>query len=84
MLVNGLSIIYLGNSVCQFFQEVKYLAVIIHSTMNTSIDVARQTRTFYLQANLLLQNLRYCSDDVKCALFRLIVLICIVVSSSLI
>ena len=26
----GLPVIYLGNSVCQFVQEVKYLGVIIH------------------------------------------------------
>ena len=73
-----------GNSVCQFVQEVKYLGVIIHSTMKTTKDVARQTRKFYLQANLLLRNFRHCSDDVKCALFTLTVLICIVVSCGLI
>ena len=27
----SLPIIYIGNSVCQFFEEVKYLGVIIHS-----------------------------------------------------
>ena len=40
----GLSVIYLGNSVCQFVQEVKYLGVILHFTMKTTIDVAGQTR----------------------------------------
>ena len=57
----------------QFFmsivKEVKYLGVMIHSFMKTTIDVARQTRKFYMQANLLLRNFRYCSDDVKCILF---------------
>ena len=42
----------------------------IHSSMKTTIDVARQTRTLYMQANLLLRNFRYCSDDVKCTLFQ--------------
>ena len=42
----------------------------IHSSMKTTIDVARQTRKFYLQANLLLRNFRYCSDQVKCVLFQ--------------
>ena len=65
-----LPIIYLGNSVCQFVQEMKYLGVFIHSTMETTIDVARQTRKFYLQANLFLQSFRQCSDDLKCALFQ--------------
>ena len=31
---------------------------------------SRQTRKFYAQANMLLRNFRYCSDDVKCMLFR--------------
>ena len=42
----GLLVIYLGNSVCQFVQKVKYLGVIINSTMKTTIAVARQTRKF--------------------------------------
>ena len=66
----GLPVIYLGNSVCQFVKEVKYLGVMIHSSMKTTIDVARHTRKFYIQANLLLRYFRYCSDDVKCTLFQ--------------
>ena len=38
--------------------------------MKTTIDVTRQTRKFYMQANLLLRNFRHCSDDVKCSLFQ--------------
>ena len=38
-----LVILYLGNSVRQIVKEVKYLGVIIHSSMKTTIDVARQT-----------------------------------------
>ena len=66
----GLPVIYLGNSVCQFVKEVKYLGAMIHSSMKTTINVARQTRKFYMQANLLLRNFRYCPDDVKCTLFQ--------------
>ena len=66
----GCPVIYLGNSICVFVKEVKYLGVMIHSSMKTTIDVARQTRKFYLQANLLLRNFRHCSDDVKCVLFQ--------------
>ena len=32
----GLPVIYLRNSECQFVQEVKYVGVIIHSTMKTT------------------------------------------------
>ena len=41
----------------------------IHSSMKTTIDVARQIRKFYLQANILLHNFRHCSDQEKCVLF---------------
>ena len=54
----------------QFVNEVKYLGVMIHSSMKTTIDVTRQTKKFYVQANLLLRNFRHCSDDVKCSLFQ--------------
>ena len=66
----GFKVIYLGNCVCQFVKEVKYFGVMIHSSMQTTIDVARQTRTCYMKANVLLRNFRYCSDDVKCTLFQ--------------
>ena len=66
----GLPVIYLGNCECQFVNEVKYLGVMIHSSMKTTIDVTRQTKKFYMQANLLLRNFRHCSDDVKCSLFQ--------------
>ena len=36
----GLPVIYLDNCVCQFVKEVKYLGVMIHSTMDTTIDIA--------------------------------------------
>ena len=65
-----LPVIYPGNCVCQFVKEVKYLDVMIHASMKTTIDVARQTLKFYMQANLFLRNFRYCSDDVKCTLFQ--------------
>ena len=42
----GCPVIYLGKSICEFVKEVKYLGVMIHSSMKTTIDVARQTRTF--------------------------------------
>ena len=66
----GLPVIYIRNCVYQFVKEVKYLGVMIHSSMETTIDVARQTRKLYMHANLLLRNFRYCSDHVKCALFQ--------------
>ena len=42
----------------------------IHSPMKTTIDVARQTHKFYLEANLVLRNFRHCSDQVKFVLLQ--------------
>ena len=53
-----------------FVLKTKYLSVIINSSMKTSSDVVRQTRTFYAQINMLLRSFRYCTNDVKCTLFK--------------
>ena len=60
----GFRVIYEDAStcICQFVREVKYLGVMIDSSMKTKIDVARLSRKFYLQANLLLRNFSRCSD----------------------
>ena len=63
----GCLVIYLGTV---YVNLLKKLNVMIKSSMKTTIDVARQTRKFYLQANLLLRNFRHCSDQVKCVLFQ--------------
>ena len=47
-----------------FVQEVKYLGVLLNSSMKTSIDVSCQTGKFYAQANMLLRNIRYCGREV--------------------
>ena len=36
----GCPVIYLGNSICELVKEVKYLGVMIHSSMKTTIDVS--------------------------------------------
>ena len=61
---------FLSGKTIDFVQETKYLGVILNSQLKTSDDISRQTRKFYAQANMLLRNFRYCSDDVKCMLFR--------------
>ena len=61
---------FLSDKAIDFVQETKYLGVILNSQLKTSVDVSRQTRKFYAQANMLLRNFRYCSDDVQCMLFR--------------
>ena len=49
----GFPAIYLENNVCGFVEEVKYIGVIIHSTMKTTINIIRKTRKIYLQDDFL-------------------------------
>ena len=62
--------IVLSGNIIDYVHKTKYLGVLLCSDMKTSADVCRQTSKFYAQANTLLRNFRYCSDDVKCILFR--------------
>ena len=62
--------VYLSGNHIDFVQEVKYLGVLLISSMKTSIDVSRQIRKFYAQANMLLRNFHYCGREVKCMLFQ--------------
>ena len=64
------STVFLSGNQINFVQEVKYLGVLLNPSMKTSIDVSRQTRKFYAQANMLLRNFWYCSNEVKCSLFK--------------
>ena len=66
---DNLTVFLSGNQV-GLVQEVKYLGVLLNHSMKTSIGVSRQTRKFYAQANILLRNFRYCSNEVKCSLFK--------------
>ena len=60
---------FLSGKAIDCVQETKYLGVILNSQLKTLVDVSRQTRKFYAQGTMLLRNIRYCSDDVKCMLF---------------
>ena len=62
--------LFLNSKAIDFVQETKYLGVMLNSQLKTSIDVSRQTRKSYARVNMLLQNLRYCSVNVKCMLLR--------------
>ena len=62
--------VYLSGNHIDFVQEVKYFGVLLNSSMKTSIDVSRQTRKFYAQANMPLRNFRNCDREVKCMLFK--------------
>ena len=62
--------VVLSGNIIDYVHKTKYLGVLLYSDIKTSIDVCSQTSKFYAQANTLLRNHRYCSDDLKCRLFR--------------
>ena len=62
--------VVLSGNIIDYVHKTKYLGVLLCSDMTTSIDVCRQTSKLDAQANTLFRNFRYCSDDVKCMLFR--------------
>ena len=64
------STVFLSGNHIGFVQEVQYLGVLLNPTMKTSIDVSLQARKFNAQANMLLRNFRYCSNEVKCNLLK--------------
>ena len=49
----GLADTVISGTMCGFANEVKYLGVMINSSLKTTIDVKRQTRNFYLRVILL-------------------------------
>ena len=65
------STVFLSGNQLDFVQEDKYLGVLLNLSMKTSIEISRQTRKFYAQANLLLHSFRYCSNKAKCSLLNL-------------
>ena len=68
-LCDNVPVVLSGNSI-DFVHETKYLGVIINSSMKTYSYIVHQTRNFYAQANMLLRNFRYGTNDVKCTLFK--------------
>ena len=61
--------VVLSSNIIDCVHTTKYLGFLLCSDMKTSFDVCRQTSKFYAQANTLLRNFRYCSDDVECIQF---------------
>ena len=60
---------YLGDMIIPKVTQCKYLGVII-SDLNCDLDLKRQMRKFYTNANMLIRKFFKCSVDVKCYLFK--------------
>ena len=62
--------VYLNGVRIKFVEKVKYLGYLLTSTYSDNADIERQTRFFYISANMLLRKFYLCSTRVKCKLFK--------------
>ena len=63
------NVVYMFCVYCIYYYVNKFEVRSLFSTSHL-LNVSRQTRKFYAQANMLLRNFRYCSNEVKCSLFK--------------
>ena len=68
--VNNPSQVFLNDLPLNYVDGCKYLGCIISNNGKADLDIKRQLRKFYANANNLLRNFSKCSYDVKCELFR--------------
>lgn len=62
-------VFYLNHTIIPHVSTCKYLGITI-SDGTCDVDLKRQLRKFYANANLLLRKFSHCSSDVKCYLFK--------------
>ena len=60
---------FLGKSKIPMVEQCRYLGTTI-SIKNTDLDLKRQMRKMYANANVLLRTFSKCSSNVKCCLFK--------------
>ena len=65
----GRPALYMDDLLIPNFSECKYLGTII-CQKNCDLDIKRQMRKFYANANMLLRRFSKCSTPVKCYLFK--------------
>ena len=68
-IIIRLSTFFLDQSKIPLVEQCKYLGTTI-SIKNSDLDLKRQMRKLYANANLLLRKFSKCSVNVKCYLFK--------------
>lgn len=61
---------YLGDTLINYVEHVKYLGVFIADSLSDDKDIMRQVRSLYARANTLLRKFYNCSYEVKLTLFQ--------------
>ena len=62
--------LHLNDKMLKYVDSHKYLGVFLSNHCKDDDDIQRQTRNFYMQANILLRKFYHCSYDVKIMLFN--------------
>ena len=62
--------VYLNNQVLTYVSSFKYLGHIITDTFTDDDDIERERRNLSIRGNVLIRKFGYCSEEVKCFLFR--------------
>ena len=62
--------IYLGHNILSYVHEFKYLGHVSSECFTDDKDIERERRALATRGNLLLHKFRFCSNDVKCLLFK--------------
>ena len=68
--VTPLPDVYVHNEVLKRVDCYKYLGHYITSDLKDDKDIRRQIQANYARGNMLSRNFKYCSENVKCTLFR--------------
>jgi hypothetical protein len=62
--------VYLDNDRVEYVSAVKYLGVILNSSLEDNDEIMKQTRALYAKGNVFVRKFANCSHDVKIHLFQ--------------
>ena len=68
--LNNCPSVYLGDERLEFVDTFDYLGHTISIDFNDDMDMKKEMRKLCYRGNSLVRKFRFCSDDVKCTLFR--------------
>ena len=62
--------IYLCGTILKYVESFRYLGHILTQEQSDEQDMLRELRSLYYRGNMLIRKFSFCTEDVKCGLFR--------------
>ena len=62
--------VFLNHQMLTYVEEFKYLGHIWNEDFRDDEDIERERRNLAIRGNILIRKFGYCSEDIKCILFR--------------